>query len=46
MGLREHHDHARRQSGNTAILGFDLGAEQETGDQPKDCRQVAEPRYC
>jgi len=32
----ERHDHARRQSSNTAIASFALGAEPGAGDQSKD----------
>jgi len=38
------HDHARRQSSNTAIASFDRGAEPGTRDQPEDCREVAKAR--
>ena len=39
---RERHDHARRQSSNTAIASFALGAEQGTRHHSKDGCQMAE----
>ena len=39
------HDHACRQSCNTAIASFARGTEQRTGHQPKDGGEVAEASY-
>jgi len=39
---RERHDHARRQSGNTAIASFAHGAEPGAWDQPEDGGEVAQ----
>ena len=37
---REHHDHARDQSSNTAITSFDRGAKPRTGHQSEDGCEV------
>ena len=39
---RERHDHARRQSSNTAIAGFVLDAEPGAWDQRQDGGEMAE----
>jgi len=39
---RERHDHARRQSSNTAIASFARAAVPGVRHQPQDCRQVAQ----
>jgi hypothetical protein len=38
------HNHARRQSSNTAIASFARGTGPGTGDQSQDCSEVAQAR--
>src|SRR5690606_8402178 len=40
----QRHDHARRQSSNTAIASFARAAEPGAGYQPQDRREVAQAR--